>query len=289
MIFRKLGNTDLEVSVLGFGAGQIGDYNIPDSQVEKLLNEALDLGINLIDTARGYYASEERIGKFISHRRDEFFLSTKIGYGIEGYHDWTYDIILAGIDEALHKLKTDHLDLVHLHSCSLEILKTGEVIDALIKAKEQGKIRFAAYSGENEALEYAIFSDKFDSIMTSVNICDQYSLNNLIPLAKRKNLGVIAKRPIANAPWRFIERPVGNYAEEYWLRWKEMNLTTEFNAHEIFLRFSAFADGVDAIVLGTTDIEHIKSNIDILSKGPLPAELIDSIKSSYKKSWCGLT
>lgn len=289
MIFRKLGNTNLEVSVLGFGAGQIGDYNIPDSQVDKLLNEALDLGINLIDTARGYYASEERIGKFISHRRDEFLLSTKVGYGIEGYRDWTYEIILAGVDEALRKLKTDYIDIVHLHSCSLDILKAGEVTDALLKAKEQGKIRLAAYSGENEALEYAIFSDRFDSIMTSVNICDQYSLNDLIPHAKRKNLGVIAKRPIANAPWKFTERPVGNYAEDYWLRWKEMNLPPEFNKHEIFLRFSAFADGVDAIVLGTTKIEHLKSGIDILSKGPLPAELIDSIKSSYKKSWCGLT
>ncbi|MCL6494566.1 MAG: aldo/keto reductase [Ignavibacterium sp.] len=84
MIYRKFGNTDLQVSAIGFGAGEIGDYNLPDSEVEKLLNTALDLGINLIDTARGYYASEERIGKFISHRRGEFILSTKVGYGIDG-------------------------------------------------------------------------------------------------------------------------------------------------------------------------------------------------------------
>lgn len=289
MIYKELGKSGLKVSALGFGAGEIGDYNISDSQVEKLLNTALDLGINLIDTARGYYASEERIGKFISHRRDEFILSTKVGYGIEGYTDWTYKIILSGIDEALKKLKTDYLDIVHLHSCSLEVLKSGEVIDALLKAKEEGKIRFAAYSGENDALEYAILSDKFDSIMTSVNICDQHSLNKIIPLAKEKRLGVIAKRPIANAPWRFERRPTGNYAEEYWLRWQEMNLQEKQNWLEIFLRFTAFADGIDSSIIGTTSINHLKSNIEIINKGPLESDLINLLKSSYKAEWIGLT
>lgn len=289
MIYRIFGNTDLKVSALGLGAGEIGDYNIPDSQVEKLLNAALDLGINIIDTARGYYASEERIGKFISHRRNEFILSTKVGYGIDGYNDWTYDIVLAGIEQALSIMRTDYIDIVHLHSCGIDVLKKGEVIEALHKSKQQGKIRFAAYSGENDALEYAIFSDRFDSIMTSVNICDQHSLNNLIPIAKEKNLGVIAKRPLANAPWRFNERPTGNYAEEYWIRWKEMNLPEQKNWLEIFLRFTAFADGVDTSVIGTTNPGHLKSTIEILNQGPLESDIVNIIKSSYKQKWLGLT
>lgn len=289
MIYKELGKSGLKVSALGFGAGEIGDYNISDSQVEKLLNTALDLGINLIDTARGYYASEERIGKFISHRRDEFILSTKVGYGIDGYNDWTYEIVLAGIDEALRIMKTNYIDIVHLHSCSLEILRRGDVINALLKAKELGKILFTAYSGENEALEFAINSDHFDAIMTSVNICDQHSLNKLIPIAKKKNLGVIAKRAIANAPWRFSERPYGNYAEEYWLRWQEMNLPEKQNWLEIFLRFTAFADGIDSSIIGTTSINHLKSNIEMINKGPLESDLINLIKSSYKADWIGLT
>lgn len=289
MIYREFGKTGLNVSALGFGAGEIGDYNIPDKQVYKLLNTALDLGINLIDTARGYYASEERIGKFISHRRNEFILSTKVGYGIDGYQDWTYEIVLAGIEEALRTMKTDYIEIVHLHSCDINILKRGEVVEALQRAKEEGKIKFTAYSGENESLEYAIHSNKFDSIMTSVNICDQHSLNNLIPLTKEKHLGVIAKRPIANAAWRFAERPVGNYAEDYWIRWKEMNLPDQKNWFEIFLRFSAFADGVHSSVIGTTDINHLKSNIEIINKGPLETDLVNSIKSSYKPIWYGLT
>lgn len=289
MIYRELGKTGVKVSAIGFGGGEIGDYNISDSEVDKLLNKTLDLGINLIDTARGYYSSEERIGKFISHRRDEFILSTKVGYGIKGYSDWTYDIILAGIDEALRIMKTDYIDIVHLHSCDINVLKKGEVIEALQKAKHVGKIRIAAYSGENDALEYAINSDKFDSIMTSVNICDQYSLNNLIPNAKMKNLGVIAKRPIANAPWRFNDRPFGNYAEEYWLRWKEMNLPEQEDWLDTFLRFSVFAEGVDSVIIGTTNISHIKTNIEIIGKGPLQPNLVNQIKTLFNKNWIGLT
>ncbi|WP_290659935.1 aldo/keto reductase [Ignavibacterium sp.] len=288
MIYRELGKTGLKVSAIGFGAGEIGDYSISDSEVDKLLNAALDLGINLIDTARGYYASEERIGNFLSHRRNEFILSTKVGYGIEGYNDWTYEIILAGIDEALRVMKTDYIDIVHLHSCDINVLKKGEVTEALLKAKQMGKIRVAAYSGENDALEYAINSDKFDSIMTSVNICDQYSLNNLIPMAKQKHLGVIAKRPIANAPWRFVERPVGNYAEEYWLRWKEMNLPESENWLDTFLRFSIYADGVDSAIIGSTNVNHLQTDIQIIEKGPLNPALANYIKTSFNEYWMGL-
>lgn len=288
MIYRELGKTGLKVSAIGFGAGEIGDYSISDSEVDKLLNAALDLGINLIDTARGYYASEERIGRFLSHRRNEFILSTKVGYGIEGYDDWTYEIILAGIDEALRVMKTDYIDIVHLHSCDINVLKKGEVTEALLKAKQMGKIRVAAYSGENDALEYAISSDKFDSIMTSVNICDQYSLNNLIPMAKQKDLGVIAKRPIANAPWRFVERPVGNYAEEYWLRWKEMNLPESENWLDTFLRFSIYADGIDSAIIGSTNVNHLQTDIQIIEKGPLNPALANYIKTSFNEYWLGL-
>jgi len=77
MIYRKFGNTEIKVSALGFGAGEIGDYAVSESDSEKILNTVLDLGINLIDTARGYYASEERIGKYISYRRKEYFAARR--------------------------------------------------------------------------------------------------------------------------------------------------------------------------------------------------------------------
>ncbi len=287
MIYRNFGNTELKISALGFGAGEIGDFAISEKDSEKILNTVLDFGINLIDTARGYYASEERIGKYISHRRNEFILSTKVGYGIEGYADWSYDIILAGVDNALRVMKTDYLDIVHLHSCDLNILKRGEVIDALHKTIEQGKVKVAAYSGENEELKFAVDSNAFGSIQTSVNICDQIDIDGSIKKAKEKNMGVIAKRPIANAPWRFSERPVGRYVEEYWQRWKTMNLPESENWLDTFLRFTVFANGVDTAIVGTTNIEHLKLNIKMIEKGPLPEDLYQIIRSGFNPAWRG--
>jgi aryl-alcohol dehydrogenase-like predicted oxidoreductase len=287
MIYRDFGNTGFKVSALGFGAGQIGDYNVPEKQVEHLLNIALDSGINLIDTARGYYTSEERIGKYISHRRNEFILSTKVGYGIEGFQDWTYDIIIAGVDEALKILRTDYIDIIHLHSCSLEILKPGEVIDALNKTVESGKVRVAAYTGENEELKFAVDSNSFGSIMKSVNICDQVDIDGSIKSAKEKGMGVVAKRPLANAPWRFADRPYGNYAETYWLRWKEMNLPEIDDWQDTFIRFSAYTDGVDSAIVGSTNLEHLKQNIRSIEKGPLPDDLYNLIRNSFNSDWRG--
>ena len=291
MDLRQFGNTELKVSAIGYGAGQIGDLAVEDSKVEKILNTAIESGINLIDTARGYFASEERIGKFISHRRDEFVLSTKVGYGVEGENDWSFNSITIGIEEALKKMKTDYIDIVHLHSCSLEELKKGEAIEALEYAQVEGKIRCTAYSGENEELEYAINTGRFDSVQTSFNICDQADLFYRLPLAKEKGLGVIAKRPLANAPWRFSEQPVGHYCEDYWLRLRQMNLDLGMDLHEAALRFSAFTWGIDSCIIGTTSVDHLSKNLIALEKGKLPQEIIDQIITAFQNNddnWIGL-
>lgn len=269
MYFNRFGKTDIMVSVLGFGAGEIGDLNIDDKIVNNLLNFALDNGINLIDTARGYYASEDRIGRFISHRRNEYILSTKVGYGIDSEPDWSYNSVIKGIEEALIKLRTDYIDIVHLHSCSLDILKNGEVILALQKAKEQGKIKLTAYSGENEELKYAVNCNFFDSIQNSFNICDQNNLFSIFPIAKQKGMGVIAKRSIANAPWLYNEQPYGKYVEEYWKRWQKMGFENNIDWFNVALRFTAYAKGVDCAIVGTTNIEHLRRNIEYINSGKL--------------------
>ena len=292
MLKRDFGKNGLKVSALGFGAGHIGGNELSDSDAGRLLNFALDYGIDLFDTARGYGLSEERIGRYLSYRRQEFILSTKVGYDIPGYENWTYDIILAGIDAALRKLRTEVIDIVHLHSCSKDILLKGDVIDALEKAKSDGKIKLAAYSGDNEVLNYAVHCGRFDSIQTSVNITDQRNLNDLIPRAKESGMGVIAKRPVANALWKYNERPARSYAEEYWLRWKKMNLYSEIDPQELFLRFSAFAPGVDSAILGTSDIKHLKTAIDSVNKGALPDDVCDGIRKAFAENddnWIGKT
>ncbi|HTR80522.1 MAG TPA: aldo/keto reductase [Bacteroidota bacterium] len=289
---RKFGNTGLDVSILGLGAGHIGTDTFSEKEYEDLLNQALDLGITLIDTARAYGKSEERIGRYLSGRRKEFVISTKVGYGIPGYEDWTYGCIRAGIDEALKLMRTDYLDVVHLHSCPVGTLEHGEVLRALEEGVSSGKIRVAGYSGENEALNWAIDSGRFGDVEHSINLCDQRALWTTLPKEREKNMGVIAKRPVANAPWRFAECPVSHYAEEYWWRWKTMEIDPRgLPWQEIALRFAAFTPGVHSCIVGTSNIDHLKQNVSFLEKGPLPVDFYDTITTAFKNNdpgwWTG--
>jgi len=114
------------------------DLCLPEEAAARLLNHALDLGLTLIDTARSYGLSEERIGRHLARRRDEFVLSTKVGYGIDGIPDWTYDCVVAGVDAARARLRTDVIDIVHLHSCGPGLLEAGEVARALADCAAAG-------------------------------------------------------------------------------------------------------------------------------------------------------
>jgi aryl-alcohol dehydrogenase-like predicted oxidoreductase len=149
LVPRGFGDTGLVVSPLGFGAGEIGDAQLDEHEAETLLRTAVELGVTLIDTARSYGLSEQRIGRYLAPIRDRVVLSTKIGYGIDGVPDWTAECIARGIERALGLLATDRIDIVHLHSCPVEILARGEVIAALLAARDAGKLRCAAYSGDN--------------------------------------------------------------------------------------------------------------------------------------------
>lgn len=294
---RAFGNTDLKVSALGLGAGQVGSHALSENEAAKLLNSVLDLGITLIDTARGYNLSEERIGRYLRNRRHEYVLSTKVGYDIPGYEDWTGPTVTAGIDAALSRLQTDYIDIVHLHSCDLEVLQRGEVISALQAAVKAGKVRVAAYSGENEALEWAVTAKDsagqlyFQSIQTSINFCDQRGIDGPVAKAIAQGLGVIAKRPIANAPWRYSELPVGEYVEEYWKRAKAMNLNpAPFDWEDLALRFSAYLPGVSSCIVGTASTEHLSKNLEIVKRGPLPTEKVEEIRQAFRahdQNWVG--
>jgi len=288
---REFGNTGLVVSALGFGAGHVGDSATSETEVDALLNAVLDLGITLVDTARGYGLSEERIGRHLAHRRQEFVLSTKVGYDVPGYENWTGPCITAGVDAALARLRTDVVDIVHLHSCPLDVLERGDVVEALERAVEAGKVRVAAYSGDNEPLEWAAESGRFGSLQTSINIFDQYAIDRGLATARARGLGVIAKRPVANAPWRFEERPVGDYCEEYWVRMRAMNFDPEeLGWPQLALRFAAWLPGVGSCIVGTRNLDHLRHNADLVAEGPLGDETVDAICAAYRAhdaGWVG--
>jgi aryl-alcohol dehydrogenase-like predicted oxidoreductase len=279
---KPYGKTGLSVSVLGLGAGQIGADGLDDNTVSRLLNEALDLGITLIDTARGYGHSEARIGQHLRHRRHEFVLSTKVGYGISGQQDWTAGCISAGVIEALQRLQTDHIEIVHLHSCDLSVLQAGDVVDALQRAQQAGKVGTVAYSGENEALAWAVQSARFGGVECSVNLFDQASLAASLPQAAERGLGVIAKRPLGNAPWRFGQRPVGDYCETYWQRLQVLAYDTAgLPWDELALRFCAHQPLVGSAIVGTASVEHLRHNVALVQKGPLPANVVAALHDRF--------
>jgi len=285
---RPFGATGLNVPVLGFGAGHIGDPALSEEEVGRLLHGALDLGVTLIDTARSYGLSEERIGRHLSHRRDDFVLSTKVGYGVPGVADWTGPVITAGVDAALGRLCTDRIDIVHLHSCPAETLERGEVIAALQAAVAAGKVRVAAYSGDNAPLDWAIASGAFGSVELSVNLVDQRGIERALPVARQRGLGVIAKRPAANAPWRFTDRPEASDVALYWERWRALDLDPgPYGWTELALRFAAYQEGVHCAIVGTGRLEHLRQNVEQVEKGPLPAETTAAIRAAFSAHGAG--
>ena len=279
---RPFGDTGLEVSIVGLGAGQIGENDVTEADAAEVLNGALDLGVTLIDTAASYGLSEERIGRHLGRRRDEFVLSTKGGPKINGQRDWSPGSVLESIERSLRLTRSERIDVFYLHSCPLEILRRGDLQDVLDQAVAAGKIGVAGYSGDNEPLAFAVESGRFGAIETSVNIADQWNLRNV--LGRRPEIGVIAKRPIANAPWRFVDRPAGNYAELYWERLRTLDLDPGgLDWAEFALRFTVNAPGVHTAIAGTAKLAHLTRNITAASRGPLPAAALEGIDRAWRE------
>ncbi len=275
------GDTGLSLSVLGLGAAQLGDARLSDAEADEVLGSALEAGINLLDTAPSYGFSEQRIGRCLGARRERIVISTKLGYGVPGVPDWTGPCITAGVEQALRVLRTDRIDIAHLHSCPREVLERGEVVDALAAAKAAGKLRAIAYSGENEDLRYALDSGRFDGLMASLNPFEQ----GLVPrvLQRLDGIGFIAKRPVANHPWRFAEEPVDDYSHPYWLRMRAMDLVPPpgMSWGELALRFTLSIPGVASAIVGTGRLAHLRENVAWAERGPLPADLVATWQARF--------
>ena len=297
------GKTGLEVSRLGIGLSEIG-FNLSRDdldQASRVMNSALDAGVNFFDTAACYDLSEELLGEAVSHRRDEFVLVTKAGHYLprgEG-EDWTYDLIISSIDRSLERMKTDHVDLVQLHSCTVEVLERGDVVRALQDARDAGKTRFIGYSGDNESAEFAVASGEFDTLQTSFNLVDQKARHALLPAAKAQGMGVIIKRPIGNAVWGASKdpRPYENnpdYTVEYHRRAGVMQaegaLPDEPGDRILTaMGFTLAHPEVDVLIVGTQRPEHMLSNIELIdNRLPISSATVEALHERYDRlsdSW----
>jgi aryl-alcohol dehydrogenase-like predicted oxidoreductase len=296
---RQLGQTDMQVSVLGFGGSEIGYEHASEETVGRLLNSALDAGLNVIDTAECYEGSEELVGQTVSQRRQDFYLFTKCGHprGI-GSEDWSSPSLLESIERSLRRLRTDCLDLIQLHSCSESVLRKGDAITALLTAREKGYARYLGYSGDSLAAKFAVESGVFDTLQTSINIADQEPLELTLPLAREKQMGIIAKRPIANAAWKEQHKPIDSYHHVYWDRLSKLHydFIRERPLEESIaraLRFTLSVPGVHTAIVGTAKPERWRQNAKMIEAGPLSEREFDAIRERWDeirpRTWIGQT
>ncbi|MEO8971196.1 MAG: aldo/keto reductase [Ktedonobacteraceae bacterium] len=286
---RQFGKTDMQVSVLGFGGVEIDGASLAD--VEQLLGSALDEGINVIDTAECYGNSEDLIGRAMASRRSDYFLFTKCGHAdgdeLPDLPDWDPRLLAASIERSLRRLRTDHVDLLQLHSCSLDVLRKGDVIKVLEKAKREGKTRYIGYSGDNEDARYAIHTGVFDTLQTSVNIADQQEIDFTIPAARERGMGIIAKRPIAEGVWLKETLEKNDYAYPYWERLQTLKYdflgSGPSTSVATALRFTLSAPGVDVAILGTTSAEHMHQNIAMVAAGNLAPDEFNAIRALWEQ------
>jgi aryl-alcohol dehydrogenase-like predicted oxidoreductase len=308
MTKRPFGRTGLSVSPLGFGAAPAAFLDTDQQRLADMLGQMLDAGVNVIDTAAAYPGSEAFIGKYLSPRRKEFVLISKCGTKVEGIDapPWSKQLISQSVDRALKALKTDVIDVMLLHSCDLPTLQKGEAMGALIEAREAGKIRFAGYSGDNEAVAVAAAMPDVAVVEMSISVADQKNIDLGLAAARKHNVGVLAKRPVANAAWKDLNQQPGmykNYAKDYTQRLAQMNISPaglglggspDQAWPELALRFALSQAGVSTAIIGTTNPKNALANVEASNKGPLPQEVVEQIRAAFRKAdpkgeWQGLT
>jgi len=295
---RTLGRTGTDVTILGYGAmelrGQPWGPAIEDEDAGRLLNAVLDEGVNLIDTSIDYGRSEELIGQYLANRRDEYFLASKCGCLLADPpagatppfpHDYSVGNIRAGLEQSLRRLKTDRLDLLQVHmSPSRAQMESDETIETLMALRDEGKIRFLGMSGTLPNLADHIAMGVFDVFQIPYSAL-QREHEALITEAVAAGAGTLIRGGVARgAPaedkgWR--QGPLGLAEGEGKRRWELSGvegLLGEMSGLEFVLRFTLSHPALSSTIVGTSDINHLRSNVAIAERGPLPAALYEEAK-----------
>ncbi len=289
---RPLGRTGTDVTVLGYGAmelsGRSREPAIAGEDAGRLLGQVLDSGINLIDTSIDYGRSEDLIGRYLSHRRDEYFLASKCGCLLEipagtppPYpHDYRPANVRAGIEQSLRRLRTDRLDLVQVDmSPSREQLAADQVIETLTAVRDEGKVRFIGMSGTLPNLPGHLAMGVFDVFQIPYSAV-QREHEDLITAAAAAGAGTLirggAARGGAAADKNWQRGPLGLPEGEGQRRWEASGIEEVLDGmsrHEFVLRFTLSLPALSSAIVGTSNPDHLRANLAIAAKGPLPADL----------------
>ena len=296
MHYRTLGRTGIQIAPYALGAMMFGAMGNPDHDDSiRIIHRALDAGINLIDTSPDYGRSEELIGAYVGHRRDEFFLASKCGCLLEipadatpPYpHDYSPANVRADVEQSLRRLRTDHLDLVQVHmSPSRATLEENHTVETLKDLQAEGKVRFTGMSGILPNLPDHLAMGVFDVFQIPYSAV-QRDHEELITEAADAGAGTFirggAARGAASQDKNWQTGPLSQdpgVGQRNWETSGIAGLLSEagMSNMEFVLRFTLSHPGLSTTIVGTSNPGHLAGNIAVAEKGPLPAELYEEAK-----------
>ena len=286
---RQLGRTGLSVTTLGYGAMEIRGAprgrDVSDAQAETILNAVLDAGINYIDTSIDYGVSEERIGRYIADRRDQYYLASKCGClvgappaprGQTSPHVFTRDNILRGVEQSLARMRTDHLDVLQFHiSPSRATLEKDGALDTVLELKRAGTTRFVGMSGTLPHIVDHIAMGVFDVFQIPYSAVEREH-EAIIAAAARAGAGIVVRGGAAKgAPTE------GKQEGVQWDRWQKVELRDLLHGMtpmEFVLRYTFTHPDLHTNIVGTINPDHLRHNVEVLRQGPLPADVYAEAK-----------
>lgn len=293
MQYRELGRTGLRISQLGYGSMGLRGPNtwgvrvVSDTDAERILHQVLDSGINFIDTAPDYGVSEERIGRFLGRRRDEFVLATKCGCApiqhpdhLEIRHVWTRETLRQNLETSLRRLQTDHIDVVQFHGGNADTLQQEGLIELLQEFRERGLIRFIGVSSSLPDLPAMIDLGVFDTFQIPYSCLDPRHAP-FISQAAATGAGIIIRGGIAQGgPDAEIQRPALN---DVWIRASlDDQLPQGISRAELILRYTLSNPDCHTTIVGTCNPIHLAENVAAAESGPLHQALFDEITNRVK-------
>ena len=295
MNYRQLGRTGLQVSEIGLGTVELGlDYGVPvdgehlrppEERAAHLLNRALDLGVNFIDTARAYGASEEVIGRTLKGRREEYILASKLApIREEGQSDRELrEQVQASIAESLRMLQTDVIDLLQLHHTPVDVVKSGRVLAAAREAQRSGAVRFVGAStyGEEAPLAVLAADGGYDTLQVAYNLADRTLEEKVLPLAQQQGVGIIVRsvllRGVLTHRYIYLPNQLADLKSAI-ARLSSLVGREAGNLPEMAYRFVLANPAVSTALVGTARIEELEAALAFADKGRLPPALVSVIR-----------
>lgn len=306
MEYAILGRSGLKVSVAGLGCGGPSRLGLRDNKTEKeaisLVRQALDMGVNLLDTAE-VYGTEQIVGKALEGiPRNRVVISTKKAFPLRDSKGPIGEL-RKGLEQGLRRLGTDHIDIYHVHGVEPQEYPyvLNNLVPGLLRLREEGKIRFLGITEafvedpRHQMLQRALQDDCWDVVMVGFNILNQSAQATVFPKTLDKNIGVLVmfavrralsqlarlkqivaelkQKGVLDAGSGDVENPLGFLIQE----------GRASTLPEAAYRYCRHEPGVHVVLTGTGNPEHLKANVESLVKPPLPESVLCRLKEIFGK------